>query len=71
VRARVVQIQALSAHGDYGELIAWLQRAVIAPRRVFVTHGEPGAADAFRRRLGETFGWDATTPDLDARIRLE
>ena len=71
VRARVVQIQALSAHGDYAELIEWLRPAAIAPRRVFVTHGEPGASDAFRRRLGETFGWDATTPDLDSHIVLE
>jgi hypothetical protein len=44
---------------------------VIAPRRVFVTHGEASAADAFRRRMVDTFGWNATTPDDGAKIVLE
>lgn len=63
VRARVAQIDALSAHADYAELIAWLRASKLAPRKVFVTHGEPAAADALRRRLHETFGWDACVPD--------
>ena len=71
VRARVVQLQALSAHGDYAELIDWLLPAAIAPRRVFVTHGEPSASDAFRRRLAERFGWNTTTPDLEGKVVLE
>lgn len=71
VRARVVQIQGLSAHGDYAELIEWLRPAGVVPRRVFVTHGEPSASDAFRRRLVETFGWNAITPDPDAKVVLE
>lgn len=63
VRARVEQIHALSAHADYAELLAWLRGARLRPRRAFVTHGEPAAADAFRRRLRDAFGWDAVTPD--------
>lgn len=71
VRARVVQIEGLSAHGDFAELIDWLRASSIAPRRVFVTHGEPSASDAFRRRLVDTFGWNATTPDDGAKVVLE
>ena len=71
VRARVVQIQGLSAHGDHAELIEWLRAGAVAPRRVFVTHGEPNASDSFRRRLVESLGWDATTPDLDGKTVLE
>lgn len=63
VKARVVQVQGLSAHADYREMIGWLAAGKLAPRRVFVTHGEPAAADAFRRRLRDTFGWDVTVPD--------
>jgi hypothetical protein len=37
---------------------------------VFVTHGEPAAADAFRRRLRDTFGWDASVPDDGASEEL-
>lgn len=71
VRARVVQSHGLSAHADYAEMIEWLRASAIAPGRVFVTHGEPTAADAFRRRLVDTFGWNATVPDLDSTVVLE
>ena len=62
-RAQVAQIQGLSAHADYREMTDWLAASKIAPRRVFVTHGEPAASDAFRRRLHDTFGWDAVVPE--------
>ncbi|HEY3668949.1 MAG TPA: MBL fold metallo-hydrolase RNA specificity domain-containing protein, partial [Polyangiaceae bacterium] len=63
VRAHVSQAHGLSAHADYAELCAWLQQAKIAPKRVFVTHGELGASDALRRRLRDTFGWSTVMPD--------
>jgi metallo-beta-lactamase family protein len=70
VRARIARIDGLSAHADYAEMIDWLRASAIAPSRVFVTHGEPSAADAFRRRLVDTFGWDARVPGLDDKVAL-
>ena len=70
VRARIAQLDALSAHADYAELIEWLRASRLAPKRVFVTHGEPGAADGFRRRLQEAFGWNAIVPDEGQTIAL-
>lgn len=70
VRAQVVQVEGLSAHMDYREMLDWLRASHLAPRRVFVTHGEPAAADSLRRRLRETFGWDAIAPDLGASFEL-
>jgi metallo-beta-lactamase family protein len=63
VRARIAQLQGLSAHADAHELLEWLEAGSLSPQRVFVTHGEPGASDAFRRRLRDTFGWNAVVPD--------
>jgi len=63
VRARIVQLQELSAHADYSELIGWLDRSAVKPRRIFVTHGEPAAADAMRRRLREWSGVDVSVPE--------
>lgn len=71
VRAHVEQIGALSAHADHHELEQWLRDSGIAPRRVFVTHGEPAACDAFRRRLVDSFGWDALVPADGSKWRLE
>lgn len=63
VRARIAQIEGLSAHADRAELIDWLTRSELTPRKVFVTHGEPGPADALRRRLRDTFGWEVCVPE--------
>ena len=71
VAARVVQLEGLSAHADYRELIDWLAPAALAPRRVFVTHGEPSAADALRRRLHDELGWSAIVPSLGDTHVLE
>lgn len=62
VRAEVANIETLSAHADRDQLLDWLdvQRA---PRRVFVTHGEPVAADALRLAIEERHGWACTVPD--------
>lgn len=63
VQAQVVQLPGLSAHADYRELLAWLRPIEPAPQRVFVTHGEPAAADAMRRQLRDVLGWEAVVPD--------
>jgi metallo-beta-lactamase family protein len=62
--------RGLSAHADYRELLDWLAVAPLGPRRVFVTQGEPAAADAFRRRLVDSFGWDPIVPEMAARFEL-
>ncbi|HYQ44434.1 MAG TPA: MBL fold metallo-hydrolase [Polyangiaceae bacterium] len=71
VRARITQAQGLSAHADYSELCAWLQGSSLSPRRVFITHGEPAASDALRRRLRDTFGWTCVVPDDRETITLD
>jgi metallo-beta-lactamase family protein len=70
VRARIVGLDGLSAHADYAELVDWLRASKLSPREVFVTHGEPAAADAFRRRLREAFGWRARVPELGETVTL-
>jgi metallo-beta-lactamase family protein len=70
VRARIVQLDGLSAHADYGEMLEWLRASRLSPKRVFVTHGEPGAADSLRRRVVEAFGWNASVPEQGEVIYL-
>ncbi len=71
VKARVVRVEGLSAHADYAELVEWLAPAKLSPRRVFVTHGEPTAANAFRRRLRDAFGWNVVVPEDGSSWTLE
>ncbi|MDJ0868047.1 MAG: MBL fold metallo-hydrolase [Myxococcota bacterium] len=70
VRARVLQLDMLSAHADQGELLAWVGACERAPREVFVTHGEPVAADTLRRRLQEQHGVRARAPELGETVKL-
>jgi metallo-beta-lactamase family protein len=70
VRAEVVELDSMSAHADYMELIAWLQGIKLAPKRVFLTHGEPAAADAFRKHLERHLGWRPEIPEYKDVVRL-
>jgi metallo-beta-lactamase family protein len=70
VAARIAHVEGLSAHADYSEIGDWLERSKLAPRRVYVTHGEPGAADAMRRRLHDRFGWEPVVAEDRASVTL-
>ena len=58
VRAEVAMLSNLSAHADYREILDWLGHVPKPPRRIFVTHGEPAAADALRLRIKDELGWE-------------
>jgi len=70
VRAEVKNLDMLSAYADSDELIRWLRGFKSRPRRTFVTHGEPGASDAFRHRIEEELGCDCTVPEHGQRVTL-
>ncbi len=63
VRAEVVNLDSLSAHADYAEILRWLGGFKRPPQRTFITHGEPAAADELRRRITESLGWECRVPE--------
>jgi metallo-beta-lactamase family protein len=63
VRARVENLDMLSAHADADEIMRWLSGFQRPPRKTFIVHGEPDAADALRLRIREELGWDCQVPD--------
>jgi metallo-beta-lactamase family protein len=63
VRAEVVQLQSMSAHADRDQLIGWMRGAGHTPERIFVTHGEPAAADALRQHLMRETASDVVVPE--------
>ena len=71
IRAEVHQINGYSAHADADEIIAWLTGFETPPRRVFITHGDPDAADALRKRIGEELHLDAVVPDHLETVALD
>ncbi|WP_292938513.1 MBL fold metallo-hydrolase [Noviherbaspirillum sp.] len=71
IRAQVVQIENLSAHADGDEIMNWLSHFQHPPRRTFITHGEPDAADALRKRIEEKLQWSCTVPDYLETVELK
>lgn len=70
VRAEVASIHNLSAHADYQEILDWLSHFKKPPRETYITHGEPGASDALRRRIEETKRWRCTVPEYRQTVKL-
>ncbi|MDP9585222.1 UNVERIFIED_ORG: metallo-beta-lactamase family protein [Burkholderia contaminans] len=71
LRAQVESITALSAHADYEEILTWLGTMQCAPVRTFITHGEPAAADALRRRIAERLQWPCEVPAYKQCVDLD
>jgi metallo-beta-lactamase family protein len=70
IRATVTRLEHFSAHADADEMIEWLKSFPVAPQRTFITHGEPSAADAFRKRIGLELGWECEVPAHGDRYEL-
>lgn len=70
VRAEVANLDMLSAHADRDQLLAWLGRMPKPPRRVYVTHGEPIAADAMRLAIQDRLRWNAEVPEYRSAVEL-
>ncbi len=71
IRARVEFISNLSAHADYEEIIDWLRGFETPPKKTFIIHGEPLAADSMRLHLEEKLHWRAEVPEYLETITLD
>jgi metallo-beta-lactamase family protein len=53
-RAAVEEINAFSAHADYGEAIKWLKSLDTSRlKKIFMVHGEPKGQAVFKKHLEE------------------
>jgi len=71
VRARIARIHGLSSHADSNELNRWLSGCKVAPRRLFVTHGESGTARRFARLVKGKTGWEVLVPEYGKEVTLD
>jgi metallo-beta-lactamase family protein len=58
VNAEIVTMGQLSAHAGKSELLRWLSGLKNAPKKTWLTHGEPGAAQALQAAIKDKFHWD-------------
>lgn len=62
IHARIENLDSLSSHADYEELLNWLKNFKKAPKEVFLTHGEPEASVSLKAKIEQQFGWKVTVP---------
>jgi len=60
VLAEIVEMGQLSAHAGKSELMRWLTGLQVPPQQVYLTHGEPAAAQSLQQAITEKFRWKAT-----------
>lgn len=70
IRARVENLETLSSHADYEEILQWLKGFKTPPKQVFITHGEPEASESLKAKIEETLGWKARVPHYLESIDL-
>ncbi|MDP1968833.1 MAG: MBL fold metallo-hydrolase [Burkholderiaceae bacterium] len=71
VRAEVANLGLFSAHADAAEITAWLENFKAPPRKTFITHGEPDAADAMRQRIERRLHWKCHMPYYLETVNLD
>ena len=70
VKANVISIEGLSAHGDQNDLINWLSELKNKPKKIFLVHGENQPADELRIKINEKYGYDCTIPLMGQEFEL-
>jgi len=70
VHAQIEQLQNLSAHADYHEILRWLSGLKHAPEKIFLVHGEPQASESLKLKIVEKFGWEVEIPDYLQKFEL-
>jgi metallo-beta-lactamase family protein len=60
VLAEIVEMGQLSAHAGKSELLRWLTGLQVPPRQVYLTHGEPVAAQSLQQAIVQNFRWLAS-----------
>ncbi len=62
VKATVLNIESLSAHGDQKDLLNWLSVLEKKPEKVFLIHGENPALEELRVKITEKYEFDCKIP---------
>jgi len=59
VCAEIVEMGQFSAHAGKNELMRWMTGLQVPPKQVYMTHGEPQAAQSLQQAVAEKFRWKA------------
>ncbi|MDQ6532103.1 MBL fold metallo-hydrolase [Flavobacterium sp. LHD-85] len=70
VRAKIFQIEGLSAHGDQKDLLNWLSALKNTPKCIFLVHGENLPADELRIKIQNQYHFKSNVPLMGNEIEI-
>jgi metallo-beta-lactamase family protein len=70
VKANILEIESLSAHGDQKDLLNWLSELENKPEKVFLVHGENEALEELGAKIKEKYGFDCMIPQMNQQFEL-
>ena len=70
VAAHIEQLDSMSAHADYAEIMRWLSGFSRPPSMTYLVHGEPPALEALRQRIARDLQWPVHVAGYEERVEL-
>lgn len=70
VRAMVRRLDSLSAHADSNEIMHWLGKFTVSPKKTYIVHGDVVPMQALSDRINTELGWDTHMPELFETVSL-
>jgi metallo-beta-lactamase family protein len=70
VKANIVQIEGLSAHGDQTDLLNWLCELQNIPKCIYLVHGENQPADELRIKIQERYGFNSKVALMGTEVEI-
>lgn len=70
VKANILEIEGLSAHGDQNDLLNWLSELEQKPQKIFLVHGENQATDELRIKINEKYGFECLIPLMGQEFEI-
>jgi metallo-beta-lactamase family protein len=71
VKAEIIEMGQFSAHAGKRELLRWLTGLQAAPKQVYLTNGEPTAAQMLQQAVEEKFRWNCAAAKYLDTVSLD
>jgi metallo-beta-lactamase family protein len=70
IRAQVAALEQFSDHADTEELLGWLRTFKAPPKKTFLVHGEPAAANRLQQAIAGELGWNVNVAHWLEKVPL-
>jgi metallo-beta-lactamase family protein len=70
VRATVRKLDSLSAHADANDIMHWLSKFTVPPKKTYLVHGDIVPMQTLNDRINTELGWSTHMPEIFETVEL-